>query len=201
MASDTRNRILAAATSLIARHGYRGTSLERVSRTGGVNRGSLYWFFKSKRALGVAVLDEIHDRLRREFLAKTLDLPGTARARIRRFLKDLEASAGRGDGLERHPLGSLVIGFSDGEPDLRRKFAEVWTDLRRRVARIFALARTEASLPPSADPDELAVALLCIVQGGMLLCRATGDPALFARACTVAARQIPWTERNAALCR
>jgi AcrR family transcriptional regulator len=56
--ADTRARLLAAARRTFARHGYSGTSLERISEAAGCTKGALYDHFGSKEGLFLALLDE-----------------------------------------------------------------------------------------------------------------------------------------------
>lgn len=53
----TRERILDAATQLIAEQGYAATSISAVCRAAGVQAPSLYWAFGSKEGLFAAVLE------------------------------------------------------------------------------------------------------------------------------------------------
>ena len=54
---QTRERILSQATKLMARQGFRATSVNDLVEATGVNRGSLYFHFPDKNAMGVAVLE------------------------------------------------------------------------------------------------------------------------------------------------
>lgn len=55
---ETRARLLASARRTFARHGYHGTSLERVSENAGCTKGALYDHFGSKEGLFLALLDD-----------------------------------------------------------------------------------------------------------------------------------------------
>ncbi len=50
--------MLASARRTFARHGYHGTSLERVSENAGCTKGALYDHFGSKEGLFLALLDD-----------------------------------------------------------------------------------------------------------------------------------------------
>jgi len=56
--AHTRARLLASARRTFARHGYHGTSLERVSENAGCTKGALYDHFGSKEGLFLALLDD-----------------------------------------------------------------------------------------------------------------------------------------------
>lgn len=59
----TRGQLIEVATSLLADHGYEGTSIEAVLTAAGVSRGALYHHFAGKEALFTAVLEVLSDRI------------------------------------------------------------------------------------------------------------------------------------------
>src|SRR3954468_14576989 len=59
---QTRGRIIAASRDLLARAGYRSTSLEEVARAADVTRATVYYQFGSKAGLLEAVVGAIQRR-------------------------------------------------------------------------------------------------------------------------------------------
>ena len=57
--SDTRRMLLEAATGEFAREGYNGANINRISRSAGFAKGTIYNYFPSKRALMLALIDLI----------------------------------------------------------------------------------------------------------------------------------------------
>jgi AcrR family transcriptional regulator len=55
-AQDSRDEILKAAANLFATHGFHETSMAEVARAAGVSKALIFWHFKSKEELFVAVL-------------------------------------------------------------------------------------------------------------------------------------------------
>lgn len=56
--SDTRQRLLAAATEEFAREGYAGANVDRISKTAGFAKGTIYNYFDSKRAIMLTLIEE-----------------------------------------------------------------------------------------------------------------------------------------------
>ncbi len=52
-------KILAAAEAVFAKHGFEGASTAEIARRAGVPKANLHYYFRTKRALYAAVLDEI----------------------------------------------------------------------------------------------------------------------------------------------
>ena len=62
----TRALIIDAATRLFLRDGFQVTSLERIGEDAGFTRGAVYSNFPSKTAMGIAVIDELYERMARD---------------------------------------------------------------------------------------------------------------------------------------
>ena len=56
--SDARKRIVQTALALFAARGYHNTGIAEILQESGVNRGTLYHYFPSKKELGFAAIDE-----------------------------------------------------------------------------------------------------------------------------------------------
>ncbi len=73
MSSNTRERILDAMYELVAEVGYDKASIAAVCEKAGINKGSLYYFFKHKEQLFLTLIDEYLPQTSdvKEKLAKT----------------------------------------------------------------------------------------------------------------------------------
>jgi TetR/AcrR family transcriptional repressor of nem operon len=56
--SSSREKLLDVAFDEIYYNGYYSTSVDKILKTAGMNKGSMYHFFKSKKELGLAVIKE-----------------------------------------------------------------------------------------------------------------------------------------------
>lgn len=54
-----RDKIIEAATELFAEKGYHATSVNDIARQAGMTKGGIYWYFDSKRAIFMTILDEM----------------------------------------------------------------------------------------------------------------------------------------------
>src|SRR3954462_12073912 len=55
---DTRQRLIKAATEVVARQGFHAASVDAIARRAGYSIGALYWHFSNKDELFLAVFDE-----------------------------------------------------------------------------------------------------------------------------------------------
>jgi AcrR family transcriptional regulator len=56
---ETRTLLLQAAADEFAREGFKGANINRISRNAGFAKGTIYNYFASKRALMLALIDDI----------------------------------------------------------------------------------------------------------------------------------------------
>lgn len=81
---DTRQRLLEAATQEFAREGYIGANIDRISKTAGFAKGTIYNYFASKRTLMLALIEEVAAHHLDYVIARVLEEDDPAR-RLERF--------------------------------------------------------------------------------------------------------------------
>jgi TetR/AcrR family transcriptional regulator len=86
--ADTREKILEVAEREFALAGYDGAHLQRIAERVGVQKTALYYYFPSKGALYLAVLERIVSALDQTLAAAT-EQAGPAQERFERLLDDV----------------------------------------------------------------------------------------------------------------
>lgn len=179
MARDTRERLVTTARDLVHASSYADVGVEDVCRAAGVNKGSLYHFFPSKQALGLAVLDRNWE-LMRGLLDEAFDAEAPPLDRLDAFLtayasmmRTMREHLGATPGC---PLGNLAAELSAHEPDMRARIAEVLTAWTDRVASVVRDAQARGDVDPSFDATEAARGVVALVQGYGVLAKADDDP-------------------------
>jgi TetR/AcrR family transcriptional repressor of nem operon len=161
----TRARIVAAAAAEMFERGVARTSLEEVKAAAGVSSSQLYHYFADKQALVLAVIEHQTQAIiaGQEPLLSQLDSLDALRA-----WRDMLVGLQRG--LNCHggcPIGSLGSELAETDPEARARVAD---GFRRWEAGIRTGLRAMAARGElDADPDDLALALLTALQGGLLL--------------------------------
>lgn len=90
-AIDTRTQILTAAFESFAERGYDKTSMDDIVRRSGLSKGSLYWHFKNKHDLLLAVMDMVMKDLKL-IMERMTDPNQSAGDRLRQgFIETAEA--------------------------------------------------------------------------------------------------------------
>ena len=81
----TRGRLVASATKLFARKGYRDASVQEIAEAARISRGSIFWHFGSKEGLLWAVAEELFAQWENEVLVPEVG-EATGIAAVRRSL-------------------------------------------------------------------------------------------------------------------
>src|SRR5688572_28407763 len=157
---ETRRRLYAAAVQLMAARGWHETTLRDVARQAGVSVGLLYRYFPSKRAVVLALYDE----LSAGYATRAADLrPGRWRDR---FLDALRASL-EVLGPHRVPLAALApVLVGDAEEGL---FAPRTAFSRLRVQAVFVQAVVGATDAPRGPLSPALGRLLYLTHLGVVL--------------------------------
>ena len=166
----TRDRIVAAAASLMYRHGVAGTSIPAVRDAAGVSSSQVYHYLADKDDLTRAVIAFQSEA------ALSCQASPPARldsAEAPRAWRDVVVDAARQDkSAGGCPLGSLPSELSDDHPWARDALASSFTAWSEAIRAGLTTMTANGTLPPGADPGRLALALLAAVQGGLLLAQA-----------------------------
>lgn len=163
---QTRQRIVAAAAELMFNGSVSGTTIEDVRAAAGVSSSQVYHYFTDKKALVQAVIEYQDETVvgGQEPILMTLDTLESLRTWRDFLVRHQEELACRGG----CPVGSLGSELAEADDDARARVAASFS--RWEVAIRSGLrgmqARGELG---GADPDELALATLAALQGGLLL--------------------------------
>jgi TetR/AcrR family transcriptional repressor of nem operon len=166
----TRSRIVEAAADLIYAHSVDRTSLDEVMAASGVSKSQLYHYFADKDAL---VLEVIAFQAERVLAAQqphlgALDSLRALRAWGQAIIRLNEQVHMRGC-----PLGSLANELANTSEIARKRLADNFSMWRERIENGLAKMQERGELGASADPHDLAFALLSAVEGGLLLSKTT----------------------------
>lgn len=163
----TRDRIVAAATELIALHGVAGTSTEQVRAEAGVSGSQLYHYFESKQALVGAVITRQAESAAAGSALQlgALDSFGALRAWADAAIENQAKDDGRGG----CTLSSLAGELSGADEGSRVELNAGFLRWKALLEQSLGSMQTRHELRPDADTATLAYVLLAALQGGTLL--------------------------------
>ena len=177
--SQTRERILRAATDLFLEKGYGASGMAEILDRAKANSGSFYYFFQSKENLLSAVLDryqKILDPVLLEPIWKTTKDPIERIFRLlgkyRELILDSKCSYGC-------PIGRLALEIGAGQTAIHRKVAANFDAWKAAVEQCLKAAKSRGQLPKTVDCKRLACLVLSVMEGGVMQSRSYGSVRAF----------------------
>jgi len=169
---DTRERLIDAAARLAHLQGFHRTSLADVAKQSGVPVGNVYYHFKTKEALGKALIDKLATTA--AMVRSNWDRHADATTRIEAFI---DATVQNKAEVARHgcAIGTLCTDLRKGDGPLLEQAATLFGGLLEWLEENF---RRKALGNESRD---LALHLLSSIQGASLLAQTFKDPRILER--------------------
>lgn len=167
----TRRRIVDAAARLIHERGVAGTTLEDIRSAAGVSGSQLSHYFAGKDELVQAVID----RQAETIIANQRHADLSSPEGLRTWRNMVIAEAGSSQGMGGCPLGSLAGQLAENDPRARDLIAAGFGQWSAAITHGLRRLHAAGHLPDGTDPDDLAVTLLAVLQGGLLLAQVQRD--------------------------
>src|SRR3954469_12952052 len=161
---EARDELLSAALRVFASRGYQQAGVDEIAAAAGYSKGALYWHFSGKEDLLLALLEERVDAPMREMVALLESAPPerdmsveASREFARRLTEHRDAML-----LERE-YWTLAI----RDPDLRARYAQRQTEMRRALAGALEARGRHLGTPDLAMPAEDVARVVMSIIGGL----------------------------------
>jgi TetR/AcrR family transcriptional repressor of nem operon len=172
--SDAREKILTAAQSLIELRGYSALGVAEICKAAGVPKGSFYYFFKSKEALALAVLDEQWEAQRSDW-ARVLQDDAEPLSRLRRLFEETEAGLRAGQQscgtVSGCMFGNLTLELSNQTEPIRKRLQQIFEAQVEMVEKVIAEARERGEVTAGGDTREAARSVVAQLEGQVLFAK------------------------------
>ena len=153
---DTRLAIIWCGTELLTERGFQITGIDEILSIVGVPKGSFYYYFKSKREFGVAVVDNYV-----EFYAQKMALlfdnhERTPLQRLQDFVEDGKVGLAKYDFKRGCLIGNMGQELAALNDEFRERLEQVMQAWEARVTALFQLALDRGEISHSHDPESLS---------------------------------------------
>lgn len=163
----SRDRILAAAYKTIARLGYAAATIDRIAVEAGLTKGAVYWHFKNKKELFLAILEKrwayrLEEYPKYAYSAVQLadPLPGLA------TMLSNQISFAMSDPDWQKIYLSYVLQGQDKE--ITKRLHELSSVLLNSGSALLAKMQTDGFIDPRIDTRALAVIWIAVLDGLVL---------------------------------
>lgn len=169
----TRERILQAATDLIAERGVAGTSVDDVRKRAQASKSQLYLYFADRDALLREVADRTCDRVVTRHAEKLSGVDSLAG--IKRYLDAVVDRQVRREIQTGCPIGRLAGQMAAQDDQARLVLAQGLARWEENLRAALAAMAARGELREEIDPAALATQTLALLQGGLLLALVRND--------------------------
>ncbi|HZC12053.1 MAG TPA: TetR/AcrR family transcriptional regulator [Mycobacterium sp.] len=171
----TRERIVVAAAELMSRHGVGGTTIEDIQEAAAVSTSQMYHYFADKGDLVAAVIDFTTEQVlavQRQGLDRLECLDDLHRWRD--IMVNMVRSLGCAGGC---PIGSLANELAEIDPLARAQLMRSFAQWEKMIHDGLVVIAARGELPEGTDIQQVALAMLTAIQGGLLLSQVRRDTA------------------------
>lgn len=171
--SDTAEKILDIAETLIETRGCSAFSYQDISDALSIRKASIHYHFESKSDLVIAVIDRYADRFGRALEDIARDESASSMAMLDHYAAPYAAFA-------ETPNRVCLCGALSGEilalpPELRTRVARFFNDHQTWLAKILKRGAARGEFKLSEPAAKTARLIFVALQGALLVRRTTGD--------------------------
>lgn len=177
IATPVRERLLDAARDLVRRQGFAATSVDELCRAAGVTKGAFFHHFPTKEALGVAAAEHWATTTGGFFAAAPFHAHPDPLDRVLGYIDFRTEIIAGGIAEFTCLVGTLAQEVWDTSPAIAAACAASITGHAATLEADIAAAAARRGLA-GIDAASLALHTQAVLQGGFVLSKATGDPAL-----------------------
>jgi TetR/AcrR family transcriptional regulator, transcriptional repressor for nem operon len=170
----TNRHIIEKAAELFNRKGYAGTSISDIMEATGLEKGGIYGNFKSKKEIAIAAFEYNAARVFESFDVDSLNDKSTIEklhavfSYVERMYDEPYLSGGC-------PLLNTATEADDTDTEMLFMVRKYLDKLKMVICEIVKDGIKHEEVNPDADPDELAVSCIEILEGGNFLVKVYND--------------------------
>lgn len=160
-----RDRLINTAATLVHKQGWTATGINQILSEAGIPKGSFYYYFRSKEALGVAVVQNHHTQLKSLF-ERTLENSGLSPdAAIYELMKTFSTDTDETLFKFGCPIGTLVSEIATQSPALLSEANRYLALHETAWQNLISRGQKEGLISPTLDPTETSKIATMALQG------------------------------------
>ena len=173
-AKETRSYIIEQAAPVFNMYGYKGTTLSQLTRVINMTKGAIYGNFKDKDEITLAAFEynfaELSEKIGNVLLSK--ENACDKLIAFANFYLDEFAEISRKGGC---PLLNAAIDSDNVLPPLKERVARAVENWTNTVTQIVYSGIKRKQINQSAKPEQFASVFVSLIEGGLMLSKATGN--------------------------
>ncbi|WP_324678385.1 TetR/AcrR family transcriptional regulator [Hymenobacter sp. GOD-10R] len=174
-AERTRQFIIEQTAPIFNKQGFAGTSLNDLTTATGLTKGAIYGNFENKEEVALAAFD-YNLGLVRDGLRAGAESSAPAREKLLAMPRFYRKTFSELRGMGGCPILNTAVEVDDAPPTaLRQRVQESLRSWRGNIVRIIEAGKQAGELKPATEAERYATLFIALVEGGILVAKATGD--------------------------
>jgi TetR/AcrR family transcriptional repressor of nem operon len=171
-----REHVVAVASDLFLRRGIANTSMDDVVHESGVSKSNIYYHFKSKDELLVAVVAHRIDVFEHDIVEPVMrDHSTTVMDALKAFVQNVTAELAGRDCVGGCPFITLATQAAGTNQAVQERIARFFADQTDRLAKMIAYAALRGEIRSDVEPAKAAGLLISAIEGSLFLAEVTHD--------------------------
>lgn len=172
---STRERLLQAAYREVYRSGFQSTGIDTILAATNVTKGALYYHFKSKDALGHAIVEEVVAGITRDRWLSPLER-SKGKDSIDALIGIVQAIPSRPRDVKSGcPLLNLAQEMSQLDEQFRKRLHKIFQSWQEAIAVVLRRGQSEGTVRRDLIPEETAGFMIAMVEGYEVLAKNAQD--------------------------
>ena len=173
-AEETKNFIIEKSAPIFNRHGYKGTTMSQLTKAIHMTKGAIYGNFADKDEIALAAFDYNFDEISKKIgnVIRSKDNACDKLIAFANFYLDHFIEISRKGGC---PLLNAAVDSDHIHPLLKERVVEAIETWINTVTKIVSNGIKHKQIDPNAKPDQFASVFVSLIEGGIVLSKATGN--------------------------
>jgi TetR/AcrR family transcriptional repressor of nem operon len=169
---NVREKIVAAGLEGFHSMGFNGCSVDDITRSAGVPKGSFYNHFKSKELLALEVMERYLQAGQHRSLSERY---GSPVKRLKEYFTFLGKAFIDSENSKGCLYGNLANEIADHNPKIRERLKAIFTGWTGALAAIVKEGQAAGEITATQKPEQIAGFLLSAWEGTLVRARCTKD--------------------------
>jgi TetR/AcrR family transcriptional repressor of nem operon len=172
----TKAFIIEKTAPLFNSKGYAGTSLSDMTEATKLTKGSIYGNFANKDEVALAVFDYNINKVE-AIISREMAGRKTAKEKLALYGEIYTHSENFGFPIGGCPILNTATECDDTHPELKKRVTAAINNWKKGIEQIIKKGIEEKEFSKKLDPEQTALTIISLIEGGIMISRVTGKPA------------------------
>lgn len=173
----TRKFIIETTAPIFNIKGYEGTSMSDLTAATGLTKGSIYGNFENKEEVALCAFDYNHSQIRK-IITQKINQANSYHDKLMVYATVYHSFTRKSGFISGGcPILNTAVEADDTNPPLKEKVAKAISSWKNSVMNLIEAGIEAGEFKAGADREKTALSIIALIEGGVMISRATNNPA------------------------